>query len=476
MSVYPKNSFISNTVRVNHVILTNYKGQTLDITNLILGIDIYENIYANALTGTIDVIDANDLIEFFPIIGEETIHIDIILPGFSDDSNFILDGYRIYKITDREVNNDKAQVYKLWFTSPEAIVNLEKKVSKAWYEKNTKDMVKEVFALLGSKKAFEIEDTVGVHNYISTNLAPFQVLNYLASHRSIGSHKLSDFMFFESFDLTKKTTKFNFKSLGYLSQLQSSIATFTYRPVVVDNPQGYAGNIQPYNVENITFKKGFNVIESKLKGLYNQTFVYYDMLRKKYVVQKSTYDDVFNESKDMRIEGASSSKPFSHNTGAYGENVTVVHTTSFPSRVSNSKDMSNVNNRGMEIKAGRGTNTYIAKTGLSSDKTSTLLEETLYRRKVLLSEFENNTIQLNDISGNYSYTVGAVIEFEKPHLRLDKNNAIEASSDNYDIFISGRYLITKSRHHIRRGERLNWLYKNYLEVSKNTIKNNLSKA
>ena len=334
-------------------------------------------------------------------------------------------------------------------------------------------MVTEVFTLLGSKKVLDIEDTVGVHNYISTNLAPFQVLNYLASHRSIDSHKLSDFMFFESLDVINKTTKFNFKSLGYLSQLQNSIATFTYRPVIVNNPQG---NIQPYNVENISFKKGFNIIESKLKGLYNQTFVYYDMLRKKYVVQKNTYDDVFNESKDMRIEGPNSNKPFYNNTGAYGENVTVVHTTSFPSRVSNSKDMSNVNNRGMETKAGRGTNTYIAKTGLSSDKTSTLLEETLYRRKVLLSEFENNTIQLNDISGNYCYTVGSVIEFEKPHLRLDKNNAIESSSETYDIFISGRYLITKSRHHIRRGDRLNWLYKNYLEVSKNTIKNNLSKA
>ena len=92
MSTNPENSFISNTLRVNHIILTNFQGQTLDITNLILGVDIYENIYANALTGTIDVIDSNDLVEFFPIIGEETIHIDIILPGFSDDSNFILDG------------------------------------------------------------------------------------------------------------------------------------------------------------------------------------------------------------------------------------------------------------------------------------------------------------------------------------------------------------------------------------------------
>lgn len=467
-------SFIPNTIKVNNVIITNYKGRTLDITNLVLGMDFYENIHVNTFTGTIDITDANDLIEFFPIIGEETIMIDIILPGYSDELNFVLDSYRIYKITEREINSDKIQTYKLWFTSPEAIVNLEKKLSKAWYEKNTKVMVSDIFKVLNSKKVIDIESTIGMHNFISTNFHPFQALNYLASHRSINTDKLSDYVFFESFDVANKTTKFNFKSLGTLSSSQSPIATFTYRPITVS---GTDNNVQPCNIENISFKKGFNVIDAKSQGLYNQTFVYYDILRKKYVIQKNSYDDVYTESRIKRIEGESSNKIFTKNTGTYGEYISVVYTSGFPSRISLTKDLTNTHNNGKETKTNRGTNTYIASKGLSSDKNSTLLEETIYRRKILLHEFETNKINLNDISGNYNYTVGSVVEFNKPHLTLSKKDIIDKyGTENYDLFISGRYLITKSRHHIRRGNGLNWMYKNYLEVSKNTIKNDLNKV
>lgn len=472
-------SFISNTVRVNHIIMTNKDGIKIDITRLVIGIDLFEDIYAPTLNGTIDIIDANDMLQFFPIIGEEKIRIDIILPGFSDDANFVLDNYRIHKITDRVVNSDKIQTYKLWFTSPEFITDFEKRISKAWYEKTTESMVKDAFGFLGSKKTLEIDpSTIGVHNFISTNFSPLQIIDYLASHRSINTNKLSDYMFFESFD--SGTTKFNFKSLGYLSSTSNPIAEFTYRPVNVNNDSvGPSTNIQPYNIENITFKKGFDIIKAKSSGYYNQTFMYYDLLRKKYVVQKNTYDDVFNETKGMKIEnaGGDTNRMFSENTETYGDNINFVYVSGFPSRISSTLDFSSTHNKSTEPKAKRGTNTYIAKKGLSSDKVSTLVEDTLYRRKILLHEFEINKINLNDISGNYEYTVGSVIEFNKPHIVVNKTEKISESGDSInDIFISGRYLITKSRHHIVRSSGLNWKYKNYLEVSKNTIKTSLDRV
>jgi hypothetical protein len=456
--------------------MTNHAGQTLDITKLVLGFDIYESLYLNSLTGTIDITDANDYLQFFPIIGEETIEIDMVLPGFDDNSNFVLSEYRIYKITDRVINSDKVQTYKLWFTSPEFIIDFEKKVSKAWYEKTTHSMVKDVFKILESKKVIDVESTVGVHNYFATNFTPLQILNYLASHRSINSDKMSDFMFFESFDVDNKTTKFNFKSLGYLAYSQDPIAEFTYNPVNInDDSWTSAGNVQPYNIENISFKKGFDIIDAKMKGFYNQTFVYYDILRKRCVYQKNAFDDVNSETGDKKIEGAESNPSFVKNTGGAGESVTIIHSTGLPNRIDNSANMSNKKNKGTETKPKRGDNGYIAKKGSNRDSLSNLTEETLYRRKILLHEFDLNKINLNDISGNYRYTVGSVILFNKPHIMINKFDPIEKYDEVDDLFISGRYLITKSRHHVRRGDGLNWVYKNYLEVSKNAIKNSLNK-
>lgn len=465
------NNFISNTVKINSIELTNYKGTILDILNIVVEINIYESIYENAILGSIEIIDSNDLIQFFPIIGEETLNLDMILPGSDTDSlNFILDNLRIYKITDREIKSDKVQRYTLWFTSKEAITNREVKISKAWKEETTDKMVKDVFTSLKTEKTLVQDPTIGIHNYFSTNIEPFEVLNYLARTRSIDSNKLSDFMFFENFDISKKTTKFNFRSLGGLSATKP-VMEFWYGPTN-NNKDGH--NVQPYNIDNIVFHQGFDVLDSKKHGMYNQTFVYYDILRKRYVFQKNTYDDVFNESKDKRLEGSNSSKIFETNTNTFGEHFEVLYVTGFPERISSTQDTSEVHNKTIEVNAKRDKNGWITERGESSDKTSTLVEETIFRRRILLNEYENNKIYLNDISGNFNYSIGNTIIFNKPHIVVNKAEIIDSHNDSYDIFASGVYLITKSRHRITIGETARYKYKTYLEISKNTIKNSIS--
>lgn len=463
------NTFISNSIKVNSILLTNYRGEILDITQMATEINIYESIYVNSIVGTVDIVDSNELLNFFPIIGEEYISLDILLPGFDDSCNFELNKYRIYKISDREIKSDKIQTYKLWFTSIEMIRNTEIKSCKAWKEEVTSKMVKDIFRSIGSSKVLEVEQTVGLHNYISTNITPYEAINYLASHRSINLNKLSDYVFFESLDINNRTTKYNFKSLGTLCFSQESIAEFTYHPTMVNSDIG--NNVLPYNIENISFKKGFDILEGKSNGLYNQTYIYYDMLRKRYVFQKNTYEDIFSETRNFKLELEKSNKMFVNNSNSPSEYLKFVYVSEFPSRISTSKEVNNILNKGIESSARRSSNEYISTS--IEDVMSNLHEKTLYRRDVLLQEFETNKIYINDISGSYKYTIGSIITLNKPNIVINKSNIVEKYGDNNDIFISGRYIIVKSRHRMTRNMGLNWWYKNYLEVSKNTYKNSL---
>lgn len=460
-------NFISKVAKVNAVNLYSHNGKGADILGNVLEINLFESIYLPNFTGTLEILDSFDMPQFFPIIGEETLDIDISLPSIQDDANMMFKGLRVYKITDRRIIADKTQTYKLWFISPEVITNHENKICKSWSQKTTDRMVKDVFSVLKSDKTFNVESTIGAHNYISTNFSPFQVLNYLASHRSINTNKLSDFVFFENFDLAKKTTKFNFTSLNTLCA-SAPVASLTYHPVIVNNPS--VGNVQPHNVTDIAFSKGFDIIESKMSGMYNQTYIYYDLLRKKYVVQKNKFDDVFNESKAFRIDGSASAKTFVTNTDTPGEFVNLVFCKEFPNRISLSQDLSNTNNSSTERRATRGTNTWINNYGTVEDKSSSLVEKTLYRRNILLQEFEINKIFINELSGNYKYTVGSTVEFNKPHLTIKKEKTKEEYNDQYDRYISGKYLIMKTIHIIKLGDSLNWIYKTSLEVSKNSFK------
>ncbi len=464
------NNFLSNVVNINSVILKNFNGILNDITLSVQGIEIYESIYLNTITGCVKILDAADLPQEMPIIGEEYITIDINLPGGEQGKNFIFEDFRIYKMTDRVIRSDKIQSYTLWFISKEAIKNFETKVSKIWKQETSDKIVKDIFARLESDKndTFEIESTMGVHTYIATNENPFNILNYLASNRSINSKKLSDYMFFENLDSENSTTKFNFVSLNSLYE-QEPIQTFSYGVKLIKN-----NNIDvislPYSVDEIKFSKNFDILESKIYGMYNQTYIYYDMLRKKYVVQKNTNEDIFKESGMYRADGQESNQLYASNAKNYSEYFKFVHVNTFPSSISNIKDINNKSNRGIENRSGRSTNTWINTYGTKDDKVSTMLEKTLYRRKALMEEFEVNKINLNDLSGNYKYTIGKTVTFNKPHIRLNKTEAEVKNDGPYDKYISGKYLITGTNHIIKISDSSNWEYKTSLEISKNSVK------
>lgn len=472
------NNFISNVVKVNSIELTSYSGLVLNIMEMVVRIDLYESIYDNVLKGSISIIDANGLLESLPIIGEEYVDIDIILPGLDTFQNLKLSKLRIFKITDRVVKNDKIQNYKLWFISNEQIASIETKISKVWYQETTDTIVRDVFSKLNSDKedTFDIEATKGIQNYVAKNESPFKILNYLASTRSINNSKLSDYVFFESLDNSNSSnsTKFNFKSLSTLCS-QQEIATFSYNPLKVRNtinsPMGT--NVMPLTAENIEFNKGFDIINSKTSGMYNQTYIYYDILRKSYVVQKTEYDEIFDETKEYKVDGESSSKTFTKNTNTPSEFYNLIYVCGFPSKISSSNEINNVKNSSLNKKANRSSNKWISMYGERNDKVSTLLEETIYRRNVLLQEFENNKVFLKNISGNYNYTIGKTIVFNLPHIRLNKTEAKIDNSDEYDKYQSGKYLITKTHHVIEMEEQTNWTFKTHMEISKNSFKTSI---
>lgn len=462
-------SFIPNTVKLKYIELKNYKGRVIDITDIVYEINIYENIYVNTITGTIDVMDSNELIEFFPIIGEESLDMELLLPGFDDGDSITLKKFRIHKITDREIKNNKLQSYKLWFSSPELISNIEQRICKAWREKTATKIINDVYSSIGSDKKLELDESIGVFNYIATNMNPFQVFNYIASQKSINNDKLSDFAFFESLD-QKEGSKFHFKSIGGLAKKQA-ITEFNYSPFSLKQNRN---SVSPLNIENINFRKGFDVLENKLNGLYNQTHVYYDLLRKRYVLQKNTYDDVFNETKEQKTD-KKSNKIIGNSSSTPSEFIKWNWVNDFPQRISLSKEFNNVINKGIEKIEKRNKNEYINSHLEKYEKSSSLLEQTQYRRAILLNEYENNKIFLNDISGNYNYNIGKVITFKKPHIVNNNQPFIDKYGEEEDLFISGNYIIVKNRHRISRSNGVNWSYKNYMEVTKNTIKNDLNK-
>ena len=60
-------------ISIEYIEIISSKHNSLNIRNQVVSINIYEDIFSPFITGTIVVKDALDLVNFFPLVGDETV-------------------------------------------------------------------------------------------------------------------------------------------------------------------------------------------------------------------------------------------------------------------------------------------------------------------------------------------------------------------------------------------------------------------
>ena len=119
----------------------------IDIKELTMEVNIYEDIFKNALTGNIFVADTENLISNLPIIGQETLSLKIKTPNFDEKgTNFDFreeHKFNIFKISLSTELSHSSNIYKLEFASPEILQNLRVRVSKS-YTQNISDITEDL--------------------------------------------------------------------------------------------------------------------------------------------------------------------------------------------------------------------------------------------------------------------------------------------------------------------------------------------
>ena len=115
------------------IISSNGFGQ--EITNQVAAIEIYEDLFSPFISGVVALKDSLDYANLFPLVGEEYINIKLHTPSFKGKGKVIDDQFYIFKMANREMAGDRSVIYELHFTSREAIVDLNKTVSRCYQGK-----------------------------------------------------------------------------------------------------------------------------------------------------------------------------------------------------------------------------------------------------------------------------------------------------------------------------------------------------
>lgn len=360
-----------------------------DISNQIASIDIYESILTPVTLGEILVYDAIDLLQSFPVIGEEYVEFEWKIPSDKKGRKEKLIVTEVVGIQQEEDN--RSRMYVLRLAAFEMYASQKKIVSKK-YKTDASEIVRDLlYGELKSEKILRSESTKGIEDITITRLHPFEAIDLVRRRALSPKYKSSSFVFFENKD------GYQFKTIEAVyekSKKNVGDRVYTYMPASTnDNVLNWNyRNILAY--EHVSHASTFNQVQSG--GLHNEV-VSFDITtgkvdRKTYTNEK--YQQIDSKAKDLH-------------TGTFTRKYGDVPSTMFFTTVDSS-----LPEYDLPEKIG-------ALQGFVQNITSSLLHIEVY--------------------GDTATTIGDVIEVHLPE-------ATGLTGSNGFKMISGNYFISKCRH------------------------------
>lgn len=394
-------------VSIDSIKIISSNGFGQDVTNQVVALEIYEDLWSPFISGVLALKDSLDLTNLFPFVGEEFVNIKIRTPSFDDKNKIISDQYYIYKMTNRVLKGDRNTIYELHFISREAIVDLNKATSKA-YSGKCSDIARSIITGadgLESKKPLNIEETPNGVKFVANYWPPVQSLNYTAE-TSANINGAANYLFFEN------RYGLNFLSLDYLYKTDV-VQEFVYDNYMRDftsDGRTYRNVAKEYQrIIDISIPEVFDYMDKVRSGMYANKMTNYDLVTKKYIVK--TFDMLEDFTKNAHLnEFASASKKVIRRFNAMGFVYPKYH--------------GNFNNFG--------------------DVTNS---RTIQKRMSQIRQAEATKIEIV-VPGRTDYTVG-----QKVNVKLNKSNPIDNGDPNQDVtdtMFSGNYLISGINHFIDR--------------------------
>lgn len=409
-----------NIRRLEIVSSSNYK---IDITNQLIGMEIYEDIFAPFTSIAITVRESQDFINAMPLRGEEILNMEVSTPTFKKEEMFFKGKYYIYSISDRILLTDRNSAYTLNCISYEALVDLNMKHSKA-YRGNIGEIAQELIKVdLNTSKKYNIEPTKNSVKYVSNFWSPVKNLNYLTTG-AVNNDGNASYVFFEN------RSGFNFLTLDKLYTQD------VYQRFIKDNyTRDTDGNTSVRNLDrdyqrilDYKVRIPFDALKFTNNGAYSSRLYAHDLVKKKYIAKDYDALTEFKNSSHL--------------------NKNPMYTESKP--VSPANFVFN----------------YTKHYGSHNGFADTTNAQVIQQRNSKLALIRSCVIELN-VFGRTDYTVGqkVYVELPKPTVITEKDQANTDKKTGYiDTTYSGNYIITAINHIISRED-----HKCVIELSKESM-------
>lgn len=428
---------VFNTVSI----ISSSTGTPKTLTGLWNTINIYENIFDNTVTGTIEIKDGVNIYAELELHGQEYLFISFNRPGENEKLSKYERAFRIYKVSEKEPTETQIQSYVIHFCSEELIFSNQVTISRSLKGKVISDYVYSICTRdlrVNSRKLDllnNFEWSVGVQDFVVPSMHPLDAIQLLAQNAF--SSSLSPFMFFEN------NQGFNFISLEAMFGKQP-LTVLNYSNAKLTEGISTAAFANANQISKMKFKNSFDMLRNTQRLTYSGRLYTLDILRQRYEKNDFSVDNLspsnFIDGKNIPINDAKNRNERSL-TKEYG--------TKFFYHMTN-KNQTN--------------SPYLASRAFRV--TDTNIESSLMQRESLLNLL-NNTVLNCTVPGNTLFTVGNIVEVEMPSFATNAENM-----RNIDPLLSGKYLITAVRHVLVPSGG----HQTLLTINKNSLSSSLDNA
>ena len=456
----------AKNVEIAACALYNHNKNFRDIQEIMLGIDIYHDIMDNGIYCEVSMMEAVGLVEFFPIVGDETLIVRFGTPGFVDFRTYV---FRIFKVSDRKKAAERNEAYVLTGVSQEIINNERLSVKKSYKDLTADQITKSIYEdflkpteeehYFLKKKEIKLQESDNLLNLNFPGEKPITAINMAAREgrsKSIGNYNVykftnkkippsgpdkteelvdiseaSNFVFYESYD------GWNFRTLDSLLTEDPVEKFFLSEASTEKQLMDGSKKVHPRQlIEDMRVVKQVDTQENIKTGLYSHDVEALDPILKRFTETTFNYDK--DADKFAHLEEKPNEKLYAKNS-IFKTSTKSSYKYFLPTNIGDPRTVPFVKERVHDPYAKDPTN-----------ETDQQLRNPRKLHEFLSFDVTSRT-QLNNIvlevtvPGNSDIEVGQVIE-----LIIPQNTAVKEFMEKENLLYNNRFFVGAVRHIINK--------------------------
>ena len=416
-----------------------------NIKMLMVEMSYYEDIFKGITSGSILINDSISLIDRLGMSGFDYLKLKFsknMAGEYSTEKYF-----RIYRVSERILNNNVSETYTLNFCSEELMLSEQTKISKSYSNKKISEIVYDILSekLKIDNRYISMQETEGLYDFVIPYKKPFEAINWLSNYAKPIGKDGADFLFYEN------SEGFNFYSLQSLFS-QKPYTKFIYIPRSVggSTPENFSGKLWEIKskelgrnligIKSYVFLDTFDTLYGTTTGAFSNRLISIDPLTRTFKNTTFDYSKYFNNNKNLN------DFPLVPNLkNRLGKTASESYDSVLKVVVSNPEQKKAI---GISEEPWNVANDIRA-------------ENYIPNRTAQLSLSHYSRIKLS-VAGDPNLTVGMILNISLPSSRSKDGSGYDSGEE--DPYHSGNYMITAVRHIIDFAGK----YETILEVVKDS--------